>query len=217
MRDHGTLQPQAAPGLTQREQAARDRLLGALVDHLPPGVTPNRLTWLRIALVLIAFILYLRRASLAWQLGVILTAACTDFIDGPLARRRGLTGLQGARLDQRADTLLGVWLGVLSILEAGVPLPILVGLVAGQVAVWGTDYGSRRAVLSGLVVGRGAVPLPSFASRLQFVLVLAGFSLLLTQAGFGWATRRLGEWLLIAAVGSAGVQAVRNLERKPAA
>lgn len=214
MSDPGAAAPPAGGGLTQREESFRDRLLRGLVDRLPCAVTPNRLSWLRITLVLIAFILYLRRAPLALQLAFLVMAGLTDLIDGPLARRRGLCSLPGARLDQRADTLLGVWLGVLAVLEAGIPLPIVVGLVAGQAAIWGTDLALHRSIRSGLAVGPDARPRPTFASRLQLVLVVSGFCSLLGEAAFGWPTRRLGLGLLVGAVGAAIVQVSQSLESR---
>src|SRR5690554_2342935 len=106
MSTQSTAQPAPPEGLTLREQSLRDRLLGAVVDRFPECVTPNHLTRLRMAFVVLAIVLYIRRATLVWQVVLLLLAALTDLVDGPLARRRGLRSERGARLDQQADSLL---------------------------------------------------------------------------------------------------------------
>ena len=85
---------------------------------------------------------------------IFFAAAGSDFIDGPLARRRGIPRASGAFLDHGADAFfvaagLGAfaWRGALPAL-----LPILVVLAFGQY-VW--DSGAHRGgALRGNTVGR---------------------------------------------------------------
>src|SRR5262245_49819484 len=72
-----------------------------------------------------------------WPLVVWCLAAVSDYVDGPLARRRGTTSLRGGVLDNVADitfVLVGlataVALGMISWL-----VPVSIGLSAGLYAV----------------------------------------------------------------------------------
>lgn len=207
---------QLRPGdRTLREQAFRDRALGALIDRFPEGVTPNHLTRLRMGLVVLAIVLYVRRMALIWQVVLLLLAALTDLLDGPLARRRGLHSDEGARLDQRADSLLTAWLLLLCLLETHIPEMLLGSLAVGHAAVWISDP-SRRALLAGRSEGREEAPRPTLAARLQLALVVAGLWLLLLHTVFGWRTRRLGLWLLAGGLGATGARLVQNLRAAPA-
>lgn len=201
--------------ITVREQTVRDRVLSALVDRFPEGVTPNHLTRLRMGLVVLAIVLYIRRAALVWQVVLLLFAALTDLVDGPLARRRGLRSDAGARLDQQADSLLTAWLVVLSLLEAEVPGMLLGTLAVGQAAAWASDP-ERRALVTHQPGARGKVPRPTLAARLQLALVVAGLWFLLLHAAFGWRTQRLGRWLLVGGLGATGARIVDNLRGRPA-
>ena len=66
---------------------------------------PNQLTWARVLLTLVLFVL------MSWQwyllsLGVFLVAVATDWLDGYLARRMKLVTTLGRILDPLADKLL---------------------------------------------------------------------------------------------------------------
>lgn len=203
--------PVPTEGLTQYEQARRDRALRFVVDRLPAGLTPNHLTRLRIFFVVVAIVLYVRRAALLWQVILLAAAALTDLVDGPLARRRGLCSLAGARLDRRADSFLTGWLVALTLLEGSAPLPLLLALAAGQLAALGSDP-SRRARLQGRRVAPEVAPRPTVAARLQLALVVAGLWLLVAHTVLGWRTRRLAEWLLLGGLGATGCRIAANLQ-----
>lgn len=203
--------PAPPAGLTQHEQARRDRALRFVVDRLPAGLTPNHLTRLRILLVIVAIVLYAKRAALFWQAVLLVAAALTDLVDGPLARLRGLGSLEGARLDRRADSLLTGWLVALTLLEGSAPLPLLLALAAGQLAALGSDP-SRRARLLGRTEAREVAPRPTLAARLQLALVVAGLWLLVVHTALGWRTRRVAEWLLLGGLGATGARIAGNLQ-----
>jgi phosphatidylglycerophosphate synthase len=211
------------PRWTRREEALRERVLGALLDRLPAGVEPDHLTKARIVLVVVAALDYLLRRDFRDHLILIVAAMSTDLLDGALARRRGKVHVEGARLDQRADFLLGAWLGVLTVWTASAPSWLLALLVLGQILVWAAElrqvrlYGSALApALSGFAVG-GAPPRPQLAGRLQFVFVLTGFLSLLADAHLGWPLRKVGVCILaFGAVPAALVQAWLNFEDVPA-
>lgn len=207
---------------TRREESFRDRVLGVLLDRLPAGLEPDHLTSARLVLVLIAALDYLLRRSFREHLAFIGAALLTDLIDGPLARRRGKVHAEGARLDQRADTLLGAWLGVLTLWTAAAPLWLFVLIAGSQLLVWTAElhrsrlYGACAPALSGLAIGV-APPRPNLAGRLQFTFVVTGFLNLLADAHLGWPLRTVGIGILaFGAIPAALVQAYAFFEDVPA-
>jgi CDP-diacylglycerol--glycerol-3-phosphate 3-phosphatidyltransferase len=85
-----------------------------VVRLVPESVTPNILTWVRIIAVPIIWVTYMLSPLIA--LVVYVFACVTDFLDGKVARERGLCSSDGKRLDEVADKFLTV--GVLVVLFA---------------------------------------------------------------------------------------------------
>lgn len=199
---------------THREEFFRDRVLGALLDRLPAGLEPDHLTLARLVLVLIGALDYLIRRSFRDHLAFIGAALATDLVDGPLARRRGKVRARGARLDQRADTLLGAWLGVMTVWTTSAPLWLFALIASSQILVWIAElrrsrlYGTAAApALSGLAIGVEP-PRPNLAGRLQFTFIVVGFLSLLVDTHLGWPLRNAGIRILaLGAVPAALVQA----------
>lgn len=92
---------------------------------VPNWITPNRLTFLRIVLTPVVFLLILFGE---YQIGVMafLAVAFTDVLDGSLARTRGMITEFGMLFDPLADKLL---IGSLILLLAFEHYPIWVGSV----------------------------------------------------------------------------------------
>ena len=76
-----------------------------IVRHLPPGVTPNQLSLLRIILFL-PVIFFLQKNEYRLACGVFLVAASLDFFDGALAEERNMETDLGKALDPLADRVL---------------------------------------------------------------------------------------------------------------
>jgi CDP-diacylglycerol--glycerol-3-phosphate 3-phosphatidyltransferase len=72
---------------------------------IPTWMTPNYFTYIRIMLVPVVYILLIKEEILL-GLAVFFIAACTDFIDGALARKRDMVTDLGKILDPIADKLL---------------------------------------------------------------------------------------------------------------
>lgn len=90
------------------------RFIHGIASYTPDFVTPNRLSWFRIWIIPFLWLSYLAHPLLAF---VLYTVACiTDWLDGYLARTRGLITSSGKRLDEVSDKLLAV--GVLTLLFA---------------------------------------------------------------------------------------------------
>lgn len=173
--------------LTDAEEKLRDSTLEPMLNLLIPSwVNPNHITGLRVVLVATAIIFYLFNLPLALQIWILTAAALTDFIDGPLARLRGLSSRKGAYLDQVSDWFLGAWAGILSLITGLLPPAVIILMVAPQIGVFVTDR-IRASRLSSSSTGERALTIamgaanfrPTTIARLQFVTVLLGFMLLL--------------------------------------
>ncbi len=65
---------------------------------------PTKISLLRIPIAMLFFILVWQR-QLGWALAVFLITALSDFIDGYIARNRGMESLQGMIIDPVADRI----------------------------------------------------------------------------------------------------------------
>jgi len=100
---------------------------------------PTSLTMLRIFFVPLLVVLLLTKGHNLdlWAVAVFLLAACTDFLDGYLARKRGQITTLGILLDPMADKLL-TCSAFISLVELGlVPAWIVVIIVGRELAVSG--------------------------------------------------------------------------------
>ncbi len=79
-----------------------------LVGLFPQWVTPNQLTFLRMACSLGILALEFRQSGLGWMIILGLAAGFSDLLDGALARSRGLVTRLGAFLDPLGDKLFAL-------------------------------------------------------------------------------------------------------------
>lgn len=184
-------------GISETEEALRDRLLGPFVDSIMPGwVTPNHLTALRAVLVVLAVILFLAGISLKTQVFTLVVASLTDLFDGILARTRKQFSRCGAYFDHGVDWLLGAWAGILALINDLLPMAFILLIVTAQLGIIVVDRirASRIPVEKKrekiLTITMGAANFrPSAFSRIQFFAILTGFFLLLL--GRVWTTSLL--------------------------
>jgi CDP-diacylglycerol---glycerol-3-phosphate 3-phosphatidyltransferase len=134
---------------------------------------PNSLSFLRIALVpaIVVALMYPGPVARALAAGFFLLAALTDFFDGWLARRRGLTSVLGQYLDPLADKLIVA--AVLIMLSATGPEPrvpvwMTVVIVLREIAVTGL-----RGIASGGGVHLPAQELGKYKTILQIFALQA--------------------------------------------
>jgi CDP-diacylglycerol--glycerol-3-phosphate 3-phosphatidyltransferase len=112
---------------------------------------PNQLTAARFVLALVLFVLIVRESWLAC-LAVFAVAAVTDWLDGYLARRQGLTSTLGRNLDPLVDKVLtcGAYIFLLPVGQVvAEPAPHFLshtGLAAWMVTV----VVARELVITGL-------------------------------------------------------------------
>jgi CDP-diacylglycerol--glycerol-3-phosphate 3-phosphatidyltransferase len=129
-------------------------------------------------------------------------AALTDWADGAIARRMGVTSTLGAALDHAADKVL-TSVTLIALVYALLPLP----LVIAALILIGRDF-----AIAGLREGlAGAGPAVAFAGKLKSAAAMIGVASILAEAAagaFGWplAAIRIFDW-----AGHAGLWAAAAL------
>ena len=159
---------------------------------------PNLLTFLRIALIPVVLVLISHGTPEAsfWAAIVYGVTAITDFLDGWLARRRGLVSVLGKFLDPLADKLLVMAVLVFEVYLGHVPAWVVILLIGRELSIT-----SLRAIAmsEGVVVaaGRGGKD----KTALQMVALLLLILHHTYDVNFGFAVvpanfNRVGLYLL---------------------
>lgn len=153
---------------------------------------PNILTFLRILLVPILVVVLLTKFEGKEFVGLtlFLIAALTDFLDGYIARRRGLVTRLGKLLDPAADKIL-TSAAFISLVELGrAPAWIVVTIIAREFAI---------STLRSVAASQGAVIAASWSGKLKTVSQVVAISLLIIYEQLGpW--QELGRYALLAAL-----------------
>jgi CDP-diacylglycerol--glycerol-3-phosphate 3-phosphatidyltransferase len=94
---------------------------------------PNQLTGARFFLALVLFVLIAREGQWLWCTAVFALAAATDWLDGYLARKQGLTSTLGRILDPLVDKVLicGAYIFLLTVKDSGL-VPWMVTVVVAR-------------------------------------------------------------------------------------
>ena len=96
--------------LTALEKNWRDTALKPLTTLLwNIGITANMVSWFGVAIIISAIWMYFKNFPLETQLLLLLAAAITDFLDGPLARNHNNVTILGTWLDHSRDGFLVAW------------------------------------------------------------------------------------------------------------
>jgi CDP-diacylglycerol--glycerol-3-phosphate 3-phosphatidyltransferase len=117
-------------------------------------------------------------------------AAVTDWIDGRLARRWGVTSKLGSFLDTTADKLLvcGVLVALVGVGRAS---PWLVALILGREIV--------LMALRGLIASEGEIMAPSLLGKLKTSIQFLAIALAILRPGDPIAGAYLDEWAMLVA------------------
>ena len=117
-------------------------------------------------------------------------AAATDWIDGRLARRWGVTSKLGSFLDTTADKLLvsGVLIALLAVSRASA---WIVAIIIGRELV--------LMALRGAIASEGEVMSPSILGRLKTSIQFVAIALAILRPGEPVAGLYLDEWAMLAA------------------
>jgi CDP-diacylglycerol---glycerol-3-phosphate 3-phosphatidyltransferase len=168
---------------------------------------PISLTLLRIFFVPLLVVLLLTKGNNLdlWAVGVFLLAACTDFLDGYLARKRRQITTLGILLDPMADKLL-TCSAFISLVELGlVPAWMVVIIVGRELAVSGlrasasaqgfvleaSDLGKTKMVLqvvaiTTIVLGRHYAMIGNFHAGVLLLWLVMVFALA-SAAQYFWS------------------------------
>jgi CDP-diacylglycerol---glycerol-3-phosphate 3-phosphatidyltransferase len=162
----------------------------------PGGLRSARLlaagTGLRIVLTPVIMALCMAGGSTAETVGAILfcVAAGTDWLDGRLARRWGVTTKLGSFLDTTADKLLvtGVLFALVSVDRAS---PWIAGLIiCREIVIMG---------LRGVIATDGTVMAPSALGKLKTAVQFLAISLAIVRVGDPVGGLYVDQWVMIAA------------------
>jgi CDP-diacylglycerol---glycerol-3-phosphate 3-phosphatidyltransferase len=117
-------------------------------------------------------------------------AAATDWVDGRLARRWGVTSKLGSFLDTTADKLLvsGVLIALLAVDRVS---PWIVGLIIGRELV--------LMALRGVIASEGEVMAPSMLGKLKTSVQFVAIALAILRPGEPVAGLYIDEWAMLAA------------------
>src|SRR2546423_2024741 len=113
--------------------------MATLTPRRPPVFNlPNQLTTSRLVLALLLFVL-IWLESWAWCLVVFAAAAVTDWLDGYLARKQGLTSTLGRNLDPLVDKVMtcGLYIFLLPVAGAGLRPWMVTVVVARELIITG--------------------------------------------------------------------------------
>lgn len=210
----------------------RTRGLGLVDESARPGTPanplhkiatlPNLITALRLLFTMCFLVLYPQQATHTAAVVLFIIAACTDWVDGKLARHLNQVSVFGKRFDPIMDRVL-IFSGVIALLITDrIPLWTFVYLVVrdGLLAVGGFILLKRRH----------RIPDVCYIGKACTFILMAGFSVLLFDLfevpglnifecaflpGFGAATVSFGIWMVyvgcILSVIAACVYVVRGI------
>jgi CDP-diacylglycerol--glycerol-3-phosphate 3-phosphatidyltransferase len=177
--------------------------------HPPVWNVPNILTATRLGLAVVLFAL-ITMESWALALVVFIIAAITDWLDGFLARRQGLTSAFGRNFDPLVDKVLvcGAFIFLLPVSAAGLAAWMVTLVVARELVITGL-----RSFFESQTANFGADWLGKLKMVLQCAALIAIFlALMLREPGWESAFRPMDGakviliWAMLAATALSGLQ-----------
>jgi CDP-diacylglycerol--glycerol-3-phosphate 3-phosphatidyltransferase len=166
---------------------------------------PNALTWFRVLAIPLVVVVFFAPELLGWPeqwsrpgAGLLFgLAGISDFFDGYLARRLGLTSSFGAFLDPVADKLI-VSTALVLLVQADPEHGIVLALVAAIIIGREITVSALREWMS--QIGARARVAVSIFGKWKTTAQIIGISFMLYQEPlFTLPTYRIGEWLLYVA------------------
>lgn len=147
-------------------------------------------TTARIVLTPIVMWLVLRDDGTAAATALFCVAAATDWVDGRLARRWGVTSKLGSFLDTTADKLLvtGVLIALLAVDRVS---PWLAAIIIGRELV--------LMGLRGVIAAEGSVMAPSGLGKLKTAVQFLALALAILRPGDPVGGHYVDEWAMLAA------------------
>ncbi|MCC5866707.1 MAG: CDP-diacylglycerol--glycerol-3-phosphate 3-phosphatidyltransferase [Wenzhouxiangella sp.] len=158
---------------------------------------PTLLTLLRIALIPVLVVVFYLPAAWSNVAAVIIfvLAGLTDWLDGWVARRFGMTSTFGAFLDPVADKLM---VGVALIIIVQAQPEIVLALAAATIIGREITISALREWMAAL--GEGARVKVAWTGKLKTIAQMLAIGFLLYGEPLGWLpVLEIGRWLLVAA------------------
>jgi CDP-diacylglycerol--glycerol-3-phosphate 3-phosphatidyltransferase len=163
---------------------------------------PNQLTAARLVLGIFLFVL-IEHNQWVWSIVVFALAAFTDWLDGYVARRQGLTSTLGRNLDPLVDKVVicGAYIFLMKHEQAGLSPWMVVMVVAREFIITGL-----RSFMENLGATFGADMLGKIKMVLQCAALFAIFLALYEKNDvFDWA-RDILIWSMLMATALSGLQ-----------
>jgi CDP-diacylglycerol--glycerol-3-phosphate 3-phosphatidyltransferase len=163
---------------------------------------PNQLTAGRLVLGIFLFVL-IEHDQWIWSIAVFALAAFTDWLDGYVARRQGLTSTLGRNLDPLVDKVVicGAYIFLMKHQQAGLSPWMVVMVVAREFIITGL-----RGFMENLGATFGADWLGKIKMVLQCAALFAIFLALYEKNDvFDWA-RDVFIWSMLIATALSGLQ-----------
>ena len=161
-------------------------------------------TWLRILLTPVIMAMLMEDADRTLTAVLFAVAAATDWIDGKLARRWGVTTKLGSFLDTTADKLLvtGVLIALVAVERASPWVAIII--IGRELMVLG---------LRGVIAAEGTVMQPSLLGRLKTSIQFLAILLAILRPGDEIGGLYIDEWVMLAAAAITVASAVDYFSR----
>ncbi len=162
--------------LTAKEENLRDAVLGNFLDqNLPSWVHPIHISLLRYFILTLSLTYYLLSNKLPFTILLLVVVFLLVSFDGSLARVRKKETKLGAFLDHVGDWILGVFLGILVLLNQLLTPIIITLIIIPQLIIIGISFLKQNRLFNFN---------PSIFSRIQFFLVISSFCCLLLSVAW---------------------------------
>jgi CDP-diacylglycerol--glycerol-3-phosphate 3-phosphatidyltransferase len=163
---------------------------------------PNQLTVARLGLGIVLFVL-IEYQEWLWCIGVFALAAFTDWLDGYVARRQGITSSLGRNLDPLVDKVVicGAYIFLMKHPAAGLYPWMVVTVVSREFIITGL-----RSFLENLGANFGAELLGKLKMVLQCTALFAIFVALYEENAVIDLLREIIVWAMLIATALSGLQ-----------
>ena len=149
----------------------RDELLFIFIKpYWPRSFTPNKITWIRVAISLVLFVLlfFLGTEDKILIISLFTIGVLTDLLDGSVARGTNQVTEFGAMLDSTSDRILIIPIAIYSLFETHRWLLLILILAEVLNALISIFYNSKEIYLESNIFGKTKMVLQSIV----FIVIL---------------------------------------------
>ena len=158
-------------GFLEKLDHYRDELLFLFIKpYWPKNFTPNKITWIRVGIGVVLFILlfFLGAEDKILVLSLFTIGVITDMLDGSVARGKDMVTEFGAMLDSTADRILIIPIAVYSLFSLHRWLLLILILIEVLNAFVSIFYKSKEIYLESNIFGKTKMVLQSIV----FIVIL---------------------------------------------